>query len=421
MNDDAFARLPFDCTGAIAQAPFLGDPMAVRAVLRQVISDLSLPRKAKMMKARDLAGLPSDDPGCATAIAAGLAWLRRAQDMSASADGGFARDFSLIKGWATSYPETSGYIVPTFFAESAYANDPDLDKRARRCLDWLVSIQFPEGGFQGGRVEQLPRVPVTFNTGQILLGLAAGATRDQKYLEPMRRAAAWLRDSQDTDGAWRKHSTPFASPGEKAYETHVSWGLFEADRISPDEGFGEAGLAQVRWALTKQQPNGWFASNCLEEPAAPLTHTIGYVLRGLIEAYLWSKERALLDAAIRTADGLVPAIEADGRLPGRLNHEWKGAVDWVCLTGSVQIAHCLFILAREAGRPDLARKATTLNAYVRRTMTLAGDADGDGGVKGSFPVHGDYGRFQYLNWACKFMIDSCREELSYAAANGAKR
>ena len=45
-------------------------------------------------------------------------WLCRAQDHSASADGGVARDYSLIHGWATSYPETTGYIIPTFLAYS---------------------------------------------------------------------------------------------------------------------------------------------------------------------------------------------------------------------------------------------------------------------------------------------------------------
>jgi len=387
--------------------------MAVRAALRQVMNDLSLPRRAKLMKARDLEGLPTADPGCAATIAAGLGWLKRAQDCSASHDGGFARDFSLTAGWATSYPETSGYIIPTLIAEGEVTGDAELVVRARRCLDWLVSIQFPEGGFQGGRIDQEPRVPVTFNTGQILLGLAAGARLDRgKYLEPMRRAAAWLRDSQDADGCWRKHPTPFSAPGEKAYETHVSWGLFEAARVLPDEGFGEAGLKQVRWALTKQRPNGWFEANCLEEPAAPLTHTIGYVLRGVIEAYRWSKDEALLDAAVRTADGLLPAVAVGGFLPGRLNSLWRGAVEWVCLTGSAQIAHCLFLLAHETGQRTYADKAHVLNAYVRRSMDLVGDPDVVGGVKGSFPVHGDYGRYQYLNWACKFTIDSCREELS---------
>lgn len=391
--------------------------MAVRAALRQVFSDLTLPRAAKMMKARDLEGLPSSQPACAETIAAGLQWLKRAQDLSPSQDGGFARDFSLVTGWAASYPETSGYIVPTLIAEADIGHDPDLRIRARRCLDWLVAIQFPEGGFQGGRIDQAPRVPVTFNTGQILLGLAAGAAKldRAKYLEPMRRAAIWLRDSQDADGCWRKHPTPFSGPGEKAYETHVSWGLFEAARVAPNEGFGEAGLKQVRWALTQQRANGWFDANCLEEPEAPLTHTIGYVLRGIVEAHLWSKDAALLEAALRTADGLLPAIGSDGHLPGRLDSDWRGAVDWVCLTGSTQIAHSFLLLARLAGRADLVEKAKALNAYVRRTVAHSGDADAIGGVKGSFPVHGDYGRFQYLNWACKFLIDSCREELSFAA------
>ena len=68
---------------------------------------------------------------------------------------------------------------------------------------------------------------MTFNTGQILLGLAAGVAEfGDQYRESMEQAAQWLVDTQDPDGCWRKHSTPFAKAGEKAYETHVSWGLF---------------------------------------------------------------------------------------------------------------------------------------------------------------------------------------------------
>lgn len=380
------------------------------SVLRRFREDSALPAAARQARRDDARGLPERDPGASPVIAASLGWLARAQDCSASADGGFARDFSLVRGWATSYPETSGYIVPTFID----SGEPELVERARRCLDWLVAIQFDNGGFQGGRVDQTPRVPVTFNTGQILLGLAAGADRLDRgrYLEPMRRAAGFLRDSLDADGCWRSHPTPFARPGEKAYETHVSWGLFEAARVLPDEGFGEAGLRQVAWALTKQAPNGWFASNCLEDPDAPLTHTIGYVLRGVVEAWRWSGDDALLQAAGRTATGLLPAIAPDGRLAGRLDRNWRGTVDWVCLTGSAQIAHSLLLLAGPLGRPDFAEAGRRLNAYVRRSVALSGDPDIVGGVRGSFPVDGDYGRFQYLNWAAKFLIDSCREELA---------
>jgi len=385
---------------------------AIKSTLRQALNEWQLPQSAKRARAGDRQGLPATDPGCDAVIEAGCRWLGEAQDHSTTRDGGFARDFSLINGWSSSYPETSGYIVPTLIDQAKALSKPDLRDRARRCLDWLVAIQFPEGGFQGGKVDQLPRVPVTFNTGQILLGLAAGAAHldRARYLEPMERAARWLAETQDPDGCWRKHPTPFGGTGEKVYETHVSWGLFEAARVSPDKGFGEAGLKQVRWALTKQHDNGWFESNCLDTPEAPLTHTIGYALRGVVEAHLWSHDGELLRAACRTAEGILTAVAPDGRLAGRLDARWRPGADYVCLTGSTQIAHSLFLLTRLTNDARYRDAGLRLNKYVRRAVNVHGDPNMAGGVKGSFPVDGEYGRYQYLNWACKFLIDSCVEE-----------
>lgn len=376
--------------------------------LKNKISAPPLTAGARAELQADKRGLAPHDPGREKVIAACTRWLCTAQDRSASQDGGVARDFSLQTGWATSYPETTGYIIPTIIAMARRNDDPDLHARARRMLDWCVAIQFPEGGFQGGKVDATPRVPVTFNTGQILIGLAAGAAeyRDPRYLDAMHRAAAWLRDSLDDDGCWRKHATPFAKPGEKAYETHVAWGLFEAERVAPGHGYGAAGLRQVDWALTKQQPNGWFASNCLNDPEHPLTHTIGYVLRGVLEAHLLSGRADLLQAAIRTADGVIPAVGPDGYLAGRLDHGFKPAVDYVCLTGSVQIAHCLFLLHRLTGEGRYLEVGRRLTAFVRRTVRFDGSLDTVGGIKGSFPVDGDYGKWEYLNWAAKFCIDA---------------
>jgi len=377
------------------------------------IDEHQLPDAAKVQLQQDRAGLPEHDAGPGAVAAAGIEWLKRSQDMSFYHDGGSARDFSLVKGWASSYPETSGYIVPTLIDYADRTNDQNLADRAKRMLDWLVSIQFPEGGFQGGKVDADPHVPVTFNTGQILMGLAAGVRRfGDTYRAPMNLAAAWLRDSLDADGCWRKFATPFAAPGEKAYETHVSWGLFDAARLSPDQGFGEAGLKQVRWALTKQSENGWFASNCLEQPDQPLTHTIGYVLRGLIEAYRFSGEADLLVDAQKTADALLKVIENDGRIMGRLDHNWKPTVNWVCLTGSVQIAACWFLLHGITGKAEYLDAAKRANRYVRRTVHLTGGQDVIGGVRGAFPVNGDYGKFEYLNWAAKFCIDSQLMEMA---------
>ncbi|NTV70743.1 MAG: hypothetical protein HGA71_11400 [Azonexaceae bacterium] len=377
------------------------------------IDERLLPEEAKRQLQLDRSGLPVHDAGPAAVAAAGIEWLKRSQDMSIYRDGGSARDYSLIKGWSSSYPETSGYIIPTLIDYADRTNDQALADRARGMLDWLVSIQFPEGGFMGGKVDASPRVPVTFNTGQILIGLAAGVRRfGDAYRAPMNMAAAWLRDSLDADGCWRKHATPFAAPGEKAYETHVSWGLFEAARLEPNQGFGEAGIKQVRWALTKQADNGWFASNCLSSPEEPLTHTVGYVLRGVIEAYRFSGDEALLIAAQRTADALLKVIESDGRIGGQLDKNWRPTVDWVCLTGSVQIAACWFLLYSITGKVEYADAAKMANRYVRRTVHLTGNPDTVGGCRGAFPVNGEYGPYEYLNWAAKFCVDAQLMEIA---------
>jgi hypothetical protein len=293
-----------------------------------------------------------------------------------------ARDYSLIRGWSASYPETTGYIVPTLLTYARISGDETARSRARRMLDWLVSIQMPAGGFQGGPIGATPTVPVVFNTGQILLGLAAGTVEfGDAYRESMRRAADWLVGCQDRDGCWRRYSSPFAL-------------------------YGDAALANIRWALRLQHDNGWFERCCLDDPARPLTHTIGYTLRGVVEAYRFTGDRILAAACRRTADAIAAATTAEGFLPGRLDRHWRGKASWACLTGSAQIASCWLLLYQGTGDARLRDAAFAVNRYVRRTIRTDGPDDVRGGVKGSFPVDGRYGTYEYLNWAAKFVIDA---------------
>jgi hypothetical protein len=361
---------------------------------------------AKAESTRDAEGLPAFDPGIDRAIDEGVAWLVRAQDCSASADGGVARHYSLLEGWGRSYPETTGYILPTMLAYARLRSKDEARGRAKRMLDWLVSLQLANGGFQGGRLGKLSAGPVTFNTGQILIGLAAGAREFESYRQSMRHAADWLVHTQDADGCWRKYPTPFAAPGEKAYETHVAWGLLEAARMEPQRGYAEAALANVRWALTHQRQNGWFDACCLNDPSQPLTHTLGYALRGVIEAYRFSQDDFFLNAARKSADGLMSAMSDDGFLPGRLGSDWEGAVPWACLTGSAQISCCWLLLYGVTHDPRYRDAAFAVNRYVRRTMKTDGPLETRGAIKGSFPISGRYGAYQYLNWACKFFVDA---------------
>jgi hypothetical protein len=374
----------------------------------------AMPPFARALIARDEKLQMLDDRGTAACIQETTDWLLRAQESSASSDGGVARHFGLVDGWSASYPETTGYIVPTLIDEGIITGNPHLLESARRMLDWLVLIQFPDGGIQGGVIGEQPHVPVTFNTGQVLIGLAAGAKyfKDARYLEATHKAARWLRDSQDDDGCWRRFSTPFAKQGDKAYETHVSWGLFEAARLDPTQGYGEAGLRQVNWALSCQHANGWFEKCCLSDNDKPLTHTIGYVLRGVIEAYRLEGSKALLEACERTARPLIECMDQAGRLPARLDSRWQTAASYVCLTGTSQISICWLMLYELTGDEAYRAASRRANRFVRRTIATGIHPGVDGAVRGSFPISGNYGRHQFLNWAAKFTIDANRKELA---------
>ena len=87
---------------------------------------LKLSSEGKKQHLKDRFGLPDDDPGTDNAIKAAIAWLCRAQDMSISQDGGVAYRYTYIDGWLDSYPETTGYIVPTILKYAKLEKDRQL-------------------------------------------------------------------------------------------------------------------------------------------------------------------------------------------------------------------------------------------------------------------------------------------------------
>jgi len=373
--------------------------------LRNIRSYSCLPRIARTAHRADRVVLPAHDPGIERAIDEALAWLCLAQDNRVTRDGGVARHFSLISGWGSSYPETTGYIVSTLLDCAWRRKDVILRERVSRMLDWLVSIQLSNGAFQGGTVDAVPTVPVAFNTGQILIGLARGVAEfGDAYRTPMQRAADWLVNIQDADGA-----SSFSTVGEKAYDVHAAWGLLERHVLEPRAPYSEAAMANVRWALSRQRRNGWFDDCCLTDQSQPLRHTLGYTLRGLIEAYRFSNEPTLLVASRCTADGLLSAMRRDGFLPGRIDSRWRGTVDWACLTGTAQVAWSWLNLFRELGEPRYRTAASLANRFARQTMHTMGPSGVRGGVKGSFPIWGSYGGNPWTEVQANAPVGASRE------------
>ena len=115
--------------------------------------------------------------------------------------------------------------------------------------------------------------------------------------------------------------------------------------------------------------------------------------------------------AIKSADAWLNVIDQTGFIAGRLDADWRPVVKFSCLTGTAQIAACWFLLHQISGRQQYLQAARKATEYVRRTISMDGGPDVRGGVKGSFPVDGEYSAYRYLNWAAKFFVDACLLEL----------
>jgi hypothetical protein len=214
--------------------------------LRELIHYAKLSPAARREYRIDATGLPQADPGIDRAIETGLAWLCLAQDCSSSKDGGVAGWYSLLNGWSNSYPETTGYLVPTMLECARLRNDPKVRPRVARMLDWLVSIQRADGSYLGGLVGSPSLAPVAFDTGQILLGLTSGVAEfGTKYLDPLCRAADWLVAVQDADGCWRRYPPPHTVPGDRVFDTHIARGLLEAARLTSNDAYAQTAIKNV--------------------------------------------------------------------------------------------------------------------------------------------------------------------------------
>jgi uncharacterized protein YyaL (SSP411 family) len=143
-----------------------------------------------------------------------------------------------------------------------------------------------------------------------------------------------------------------------------------------------------------------------KQPPPPFLHTYragwrichhGSFCHGILEAYRFSIENRFLQVAINTADGLLTALKSDGFLPARVQRDWSPSVSWACLTGTAQIAICWLILYQVTHEKRYRDGAYAANRYLRRFLCTDGPDETHGAIKGSFPVNGHYGAWEYLN------------------------
>lgn len=380
-----------------------------------------------LMVGRDLVRWRARPGDSGRHLDATIAWLCRAQDHGGGG-GGVSAGYSLLRGWLAPYPETTGYIISTFFDYARRTGNEELYARAIRMADWELRVQLPSGAIQAGfyRGDKSDRQPAVFNTGQVVLGWcrAYAETHDDRYLAAAVRAGDWLVRVQSADGAWRQRA-PETETTVHAYDARTAWSLLELSQLVDDERLTQAARGNLDWTLAQQRENGWFEHNAFFLSARkwnmPLTHTIAYVMEGLIGGWTRLGDKRYLDAALKTAMRLQQIYEQRGVLPGEFDRDWNATATYSCLTGNAQVAGVWLRLHRERPGLGFGRAAMALNSYVKATQLLGTDnADVRGGIKGSQPIFGRYTPLTFVNWGAKFFADALmlEEQLDPSTRDG---
>lgn len=329
-------------------------------------------------------------------------WLYRAQD--ATGDRGVSHSYLLGHGWMRSYPETTGYIIPTLLNWYRLSGEDEARRRALEMAEWELTVQLANGAIPALSTGD----PVVFDTGQVLFGwLSAYAeTGEHRYLAAAIRGGDWLLENMAEDHTWRNHGNPGSSQ-PNLYNVRFAPALLELSTASGESGYRTAVEKHLNWVLSQEVSGGWFRYNCLTDNDYPLLHTIAYTAQGLLEAGIILDDRRCFDAVVRTADALLLHIAKDGRMPGRYGRNWQPAASWSCLTGMAQMAIVWQRLDQIQGREQYRTAALRVLQFLKRTQDLTTTNPGvRGGMKGSNPIHGEYGTYRLLNWAAKFYIDA---------------
>jgi hypothetical protein len=353
-----------------------------------------------------------------------LRWILDAQ----RPDGGIAAYYSLLTGYSESYPEVTGYIVPTLYAAArrsdgtavtgatmtgAAMTDTAMTFAAERATHWLLSLQMPSGAFPGG-IHGATTQPSVFNTGQILQGLvrAYAETNRPEVLRSASAAGDWLIEQQQPNGAWSGASA--YQNVAHTYYSMVAWSLAElseyiADRCLPDRcsasAYSSAAERNIDWTLSHFRSTGWVDGISLRGHPNYL-HFIAYILQGVLECAILRGRSDAIDAVGKSAWTLLRKFETNKFLAGAYDTDFKNGCSFTCLTGNAQMSCVWLRLFELTGELRYLSAALKMNELLKQLISARGPRGISGGVSGSYPIWGRYQPMRYISWGCKFFADA---------------
>lgn len=321
--------------------------------------------------------------------------------------------------WGAPYPETTGYLIPTFLELNRRFPGGGYCAIAEKAAAWLLEIQMEAGSWPGGLYHQRgPRRASIFNTGQILTGMIAlfDKTGEHTFLQAAEKGSQWMASQVDASGSWP--AGDYSVSSMPSYYSHAAAPMLRVWQRTQDESVRIAAESILRVIINRRRPNGAFDAWGFNAAALAPTHTIAYTLWGFLEAADILDDRSWAEPALAAIETLVRRTEfSGGRLPGSFDTDWKRGTSTVCLTGNAQLALCILELDRHL--PDL--RLVNAAAKLMDFVSVARFAPTAKGVPGSWPIWGPYMRFRFPNWSAKYTCDALFRLIDRLDAEGQMR
>lgn len=320
-------------------------------------------------------------------------------------DGGVSAAYDLVRQkWLPSYPETTGYIIPSLLNMAKILKRPELVDTARVLGEFLLDQRSPEGAISHWSAK-VP-LPVVFDTGQVMFGWIAlyEELGEERFLQAAEKAGRWLLDTMDDEGGWSQGQHLGV---KKTIDSRVTWALLCLQSHVHIEGLEDKVRRTLDWVVAQQLDNGWYRNAAFEPGQDPYTHTIVYTAEGLFECGLILHEEKYIAAARATQTALLEQQRSDGYLASTFGSSWQPSAHSACLTGMVQASKLWRQLGFRDDNKAFMRGATlALNYASAFQRILSARANIRGALPGSAPCLGGYERLKYPNWATKFLADA---------------